>query len=316
VAQQPAGSHAAGAAGPYAGRTFIILNPAAGQDDQVTLRRTVGGAFAARGVGFDLVATERAGHATTLAAEAAARGYAAVCIVGGDGTLAEAATGLAGTGVPLAIVPAGTGNQVAQGLGIPVDIEQAVEIAVHGRAAELDLGRANGRAFALVAGAGLDAAVMARATRDLKERWGFAAYIYAMVKEALNATPAEFHIVADGREIRATAIGVMLANAGELIPAFVPLRFPLSPEPAGSWEDGVLDVVILAPRRLTQFPAVLWRAANRQFQGDEQLVHFQARQVRIEATPPIPIQIDGDPAGMTPLEAVATPRQLRLMVPR
>jgi hypothetical protein len=102
-----------GAVTPYGGRTFIILNPTAGQETAARLRRLLGGAFAARGASFDLVETEGAGHATELARGAAERGYRAVCVVGGDGTLAEAATGLAGTTVPLAIIPRGTANQVA-----------------------------------------------------------------------------------------------------------------------------------------------------------------------------------------------------------
>jgi diacylglycerol kinase (ATP) len=304
-----------GAAGPSAGRTFIIVNPAAGHDDPARLQRLIGGAFAARSAGFDLAVTASPGHATTLARHAAALGYRAVCAVGGDGTLAEVVGGLAGSDVPLGLIPRGTGNQVAQNLGIPADIEEAVEVVLHGRATRLDLGRANGRPFALVAGAGLDAAVMATATRDLKERWGFAAYIYAMVKEALSATPIPFRVVADGRIIETTAVGVMLANAGELFPAFLPLSFPLSPEPAGSWQDGLLDVVILAPQNFTQFPAMLWRASQRRFEGDDRLVHLRAREIRIDAVPPTAIQIDGDPAGRTPLVATVARGELRMMLP-
>ena len=171
------------AAGPYAGRTLIILNPFAGHDQPERMRRRLGGAFAARGAGFDLEVTRAPGHARELAEQAARLGYRAVVAVGGDGTVAEAATGLAGTATPLGIIPAGTANQVAYNLEIPQALEAAVEVAVHGQAVPIDLGRIGDRAFALVAGAGFDAAVMAAATRGLKERFGFAAYIYAAVKE-------------------------------------------------------------------------------------------------------------------------------------
>jgi diacylglycerol kinase (ATP) len=112
---------------------FIILNPQAGQQDLARLRRRIGGAFAERNAPFDLVTTEYAGHASVLAREAAALGYRAVAVCGGDGTLAEAATGLAGSAVPLAIIPRGTGNQVAQNLGIPLALRKAIDVAVHGR---------------------------------------------------------------------------------------------------------------------------------------------------------------------------------------
>lgn len=293
-----------GAAGPYAGRTFIILNPAAGQDAPERLRRLIAGAFAARHAPFDLVDTTGPGHATELACRAVELGYRAVCVVGGDGTLAEAATGLAGTRTPLAIIPRGTANQVAQNLRIPAAIEQAVEVAVNGRPRPMDLGRIDGRAFALVAGAGYDAAVMASATRDLKERWGFAAYVFAAVKEALSATPVRFRIQADERVLEVDAVSVMLANMGELFTQFLPFALPLTPQPTESWQDGLFDIVVVAPKGVADVPGVLWKAARRQFGGDR-LIHLQARAVTIESDPPIAVQIDGDPAGSTPVSATA-----------
>jgi len=305
-----------GAASAGAGRTFVILNPAAGHDDPVRLRRLIGGAFAARLAPFDLAETAHPGHATELARDAARLGYRAVCVVGGDGTIAEAATGLVGTGVPLAIIPRGTANQVAQNLHIPLELEGAVDVAIAGQPVPIRLGTIDGRAFALVAGAGLDAAVMASATRSLKERWGFGAYIYAAAKEALGAAPADFHIVADGREFQVRAVSVMLANVGELFTAFLPVSLSLAPQPSRSWQDGLIDIVILAPRNLADFAAVLWNAARHRFSGDDRLIHLQAREVSISAEPAVPVQIDGDPAGSTPVHARVLPAAIQVLVPR
>jgi len=304
-----------GAATPYGDRTFIIINPHAGQDSPCKLRRLLGGAFAARGASFDIVETQRPGHATDLARMAAERGYRAVCIVGGDGTLAEVAAGLAGSDVPLAIIPRGTANQVAHNLQIPTELEAAVDVAVNGVATPLDLGRVNGRAFALIAGAGYDAAVMAAATRPLKERWGFGAYVYAALKQAVSATPVDFEIVADGQEIRVRAVTVMLANMGELFADFIPFGLPLAPETARSWQDGLLDILIVAPRNLPEFAAVLWRAARRQFAGDDRLIHLQAREVSIRSEPQIAVQVDGDACGTTPVHAYIQHHGLKVLVP-
>jgi diacylglycerol kinase (ATP) len=280
------------------------------------LRRRLGGAFAARDAAFDLALTARAGHAAELARDAAGLGYRAVCVVGGDGTIAEAATGLAGTGTPLAIIPRGTANQVARNLHVPRPLERAVEVAVHGVATPLDLGQIGGRAFALVAGAGFDAAVMRSATRPLKERFGFGAYIYATVKEALNAAPARFSIVADGRSLEVDAVTVMIANVGELFTAYIPLRFSLTPRPLNSWQDGLLDVVIIAPRNAPELASVLWRSARRNFVGDDRLLHFQAREITIDAAQPVPVQVDGDPSGTTPVTAAVLPHGLHVLLPR
>lgn len=302
------------AAGPYAGRTLIVMNPAAGHTDPARLRRLIGGAFAARGAAFDLVETEGAAHATELAAGAVDLGYRAVCVVGGDGTIAEAAHGLSGSDIPLAVIPRGTANQVAHNLSIPLDVDGAVEVAVSGRPQPLDLGVVNGRSFALVAGAGFDAAVMASATRALKERWGFAAYVYAAVKSALTASPAEFVVDADGTEVRVRAVSVMLANVGELFSPFLPFAFSLAPQPTRSWQDGLLDVVIVAPRGLAGVAPAILQSLRRHFHGDH-LIHLQAREVAIQAEPPMAAQVDGDAAGTTPLRATVVPGGIRVMVP-
>ena len=280
------------------------------------LLRKLGGAFAAREASFDIIATQYAGQATELARSAAAHGYKTVCVVGGDGTVAEAATGLVGSTVPLAIIPRGTANQVALNLEIPRAFEAAVEAAVNGQPTPIDLGSIAGRAFALVAGAGFDAAVMATATRDLKERWGFGAYIYSALKNALAMNPARFRITADEQELEISAVSVMIANVGALFTKYIPIKFPLTPKPMSSWHDGLFDIVVIAPRKFPDWASVLWSAGMNKFGGSDRLIHLQARQVTIDADQPMPTQIDGDPAGVTPITATVIERGVRIMLPR
>jgi diacylglycerol kinase (ATP) len=304
-----------GAVGAYARRTFIILNPAAGQEHTARLRRRIGGAFAIRSAPFDLVETSHAGHASELAREASNLGYRAVCAVGGDGTFAEVANGLSGTQTPFGLIPRGTANQFAKNMRLPVNLEAAVEVVVNGKPTPIDLGNANGRAFTLVAGAGFDAAVMATATRSLKERLGFGAYIYAAMKESFGYKPALFHIVADGREMDVSAVSVMLANAGELIASYLPLRLSLSPNPLLAWQDGLLDILIVAPEGITGIAAIAWHVTSRRFSGAPPLLHLQAREITIESDPVVPLQIDGDVAGRTPVAARAVPHGALILTP-
>jgi diacylglycerol kinase (ATP) len=303
------------AAGPYAGRTLVIINPYAGQEDPARLRRRIGGAFAEREAPFDLATTQYPGHAAVLARQAVRLGYRAVAACGGDGTLAEAASGLARSGTPLAVLPRGTGNQVALNLGVPLDLETAIDVALNGRIIGIDLGSVRDRAFALVAGAGFDAAVMQAATRERKERWGFGAYVYAAVREALSAAPRRFRLTIDDQHIEVDAVSVMAANVGELFAKWLPLRMPLGPRPAGAWHDGLFDVVILAPRKPHQVAALLWQVAHGTFTTSDRLLHFQARSLTIDADPPIAVQIDGDPAGQTPISMSVLRDALRVFVP-
>ena len=308
------GRSAAATAGLRAGRTFVILNPAAGNVRARRLRERVHAAFAAQRHPIELVETEGPGHATTLAREAARLGYRVVCAVGGDGTLAETATALAGTGTPMAIVPRGTANQLAANLGIPRDVEEAVHLAVHGTPVDVDVGTIGRRIFALAAGAGFDAAVMARATRELKERWGFGAYLYAMLKEAASMPRTNFRITADGRELNVEAMSVLIANVGAIYATFPPMRMPMTPHPETAWHDGLLEVVILQPASMPRFAGLLARLAFRGF-GGEGLLHLQAREISIEADPVAPFEIDGDFVGHTPFTASVLPGALRILVP-
>jgi YegS/Rv2252/BmrU family lipid kinase len=299
---------------PYAGRALVVLNPAAGQEDPARVRRQIGGALAVRGASFDLAETAGAGDAERLAREGAERGYRVVMAVGGDGTIAEVITGLAGSRVPLAIIPRGTGNQLAANLGIPAAVEAAVEVAVHGVPTPIDIGQlSTGRYFALMAGAGWDAEVMTSCTRELKDRWGFAAYLFAGVRASVSPTSALFRITADDQEIEVRAATVLLANAGQLFHALLPMEVHIAP--GVSFHDGLLDVCIFAPRTLTDVAAVLWRVARRKYQGDERMIYLQAREVRIETDPVLVTQVDGDLAGETPLVARAVAGGVRVLLP-
>lgn len=308
----PASTHPAITPGS---RTLIVINPAAGQLDTERTLRLLAGAFAVRGASFDLFHTAGAGDAERAARHAAQGGYRAVVAVGGDGTVGEVISGLAGSDVPLGIIPKGTGNQVAVNLGIPRDIEDAVDVAVNGVPARVDLGRlADGRHFALAAGAGWDAAVIAGATRELKDRWGFGAYLYAGLRVGVTPPSTLFRITADGHMLTVPAAMVLVANMGQFVAApFPPVE--VSVGPSVSYQDGLLDVCIFAPRTLPDVAAVVWRVVSRQYAGDDRLIYLQAADVRVESDPPVVTEVDGELIGSTPLHARAVPGGITVLVP-
>ncbi|WP_419163755.1 diacylglycerol/lipid kinase family protein [Candidatus Palauibacter sp.] len=301
---------------PDSERFLVLLNPGAGGGpvSLETLRRRLGGAFAARGVPFDIVEAAGAEEGLRVTRAAATRGYRAIVAVGGDGTVSVALRGVAGTRVPVAIIPFGTGNQLALNFDIPTSLEDSVRVAVEGEVTEIDLARANGEMFALMAGAGLDAQVMAGATAELKSRLGFAAYLYSGLKNVIGHPDADFRITADKEELHVKAQMVLLANAGQLGAGPLPVEFRMAP--GVSFQDGLIDVCIYAPRNLPEVARILWRVTRNRFAGDDQMVFFQARRVRIEADPPVAIQIDGEPRGVTPIEAEVAPLAACILVPR
>ncbi len=295
-------------------RIVVLLNPHASGGNQEALRRRIAAALAEWNVPFDLVETSSAADAMAVARRAAREGYRAVAAAGGDGTVAAALRGTAGTEVPVAILPFGTGNQLATNFGIPSSLEGSVRVAVEGVPEPIDLGWIDGQYFALMSGAGADADMMAEATTELKQRLGPVAYLYAGLKNAISPRIAEYRIRADDRELEIRASMVILANVGLLAAPPFPLELQIGPRI--SVQDGLLDICVFAPRNLPEAAGMLWKVARREYQGDDRMIFLQASEVEVECDPPLPVQVDGEPFGQTPLRAEARPSAGRILFPR
>ena len=176
---------------------------------------------------------------------------------GGDGMVQRCVDVLAGSKVSLAIIPAGTANLFATNLGIPKDIEEAVAVGLRGSAASLDVGRFNGERFAVMAGAGFDAAMIRDAgDGGLKERFGRAAYVWTG-SENLRSKPFRAEIKVDGvRWYKGKASCILLGNVGELfggVEAFEDAR-P---------DDGKLELGVVTAEGLVEWGRMIARAAVR-----------------------------------------------------
>jgi diacylglycerol kinase family enzyme len=223
-----------------------------------------------------------------LTRRAVAAGAGLVFAAGGDGTVRACAEALAGTGVPLAIVPLGTANLTARALGVPPRGGRAVEAGFGGRDHTIDLARVDGGTwFTAMAGIGLDAAIVAAAGERLKRRLGWAAYAAAGVRR-LALPLREFTIRPDGAQpLRRRARSVVVANAGLLPGGFTLL-------PAARLDDGLLDVGILAPSGGWDWIRLAGRVLARGRRQDRALGCLQARRVQVSADVVLPRQVDGE----------------------
>lgn len=168
-------------------------------------------------------------------------GIDVVIAAGGDGTVTACAAGLAGSAVPLAIIPAGTGNLLARNLDLPMDAGDALNVALEGTDRQIDVGLANGTPFVAMAGFGLDADMLSSTSESAKRRFGYAAYVVSVLRH-LRDRPIRATITANGDEPQQLrTAGIIVGNVGWLH-AGIPL-FP-DAEP----DDGILDVVVLPPR--------------------------------------------------------------------
>lgn len=234
------------------------------------------------------------GHAMVRAALAARPQL--VIVAGGDGTVRVVSAGLAGSGVPLGIVPTGTGNLLVRNLGLPLDRTDAIRVALSGHNRTVDLVRVEGDGlppdrFAVMAGLGLDAAVVGEAPAKLKARMGWPAYVVSVVRNlSFPAVRVEIS-VDDAPPVRRWVRTVLVGNVGTLSGGLTVL-------PDAQPDDGLLDVVAIAPRRLTDWPRLAWRVARRSSVQDERLRTWRGKRVVVRAVDACPRQLDGDVIGL------------------
>lgn len=279
-----------------------------------------------RAVGPQVVAALRAaGHEVTALAEpdfaallaatrsALAAGVDALVVVGGDGMVHLGVLALAGREVPLGVVPSGTGNDVARGLGIPIgDIEAAIAAllaaldrpARHIDAAAITGEGMPGSRFACILSAGFDALVNERANGMRRPR-GRSRYTLALLVELLRLRPIAYRLVLDGVEHRERAVLVAVANnrsfGGGMLVA-----------PDAQLDDGLLDVVIVRPLGRLAFLRIYPRVFAGTHVSDPRVVVRRAARVRIEAEGVV-AYADGERIGPLPLDIAVEPGALRVL---
>jgi len=222
-----------------------IVNPlsGAGARPDVARRRVtlLADRISAAGLRGDVHLTERGGHARELARRALDAGAALVVAWGGDGTINEIASTLAGSTTPLGIIPAGSGNGFANELRLDADPTRAIETALHGRDRTIDGGLFDGRRFFNIAGTGFDAAVAERFNlRTLGQR-GMIPYVRLAARELLRYQGLRYRVVLDGDAFESHALLIAFANGREY-----GNRIRLAP--GAKLDDGQLEAIVVEDR--------------------------------------------------------------------
>jgi YegS/Rv2252/BmrU family lipid kinase len=232
---------------------------------------------------------------TGMAERAAVSGADLVMVCGGDGTVREVCAELAGTGIPVGIIPAGTGNLLARNLGIPLYIRSAIDIALNGQDRAIDMVEVGGDGiedthFMVMAGMGFDAAIMEGVNEDIKKKIGWVAYVISGLKSLMfPAVRVEIQIDDDEPTVH-RARTVLVGNVG-----FLQAGMPLLPD--ATIDDGVLDVVILHPRKFLSWIPLAVRVLAKSQTVDELIDRRTGSRVRIKAATDTPRQLDGDSIG-------------------
>jgi diacylglycerol kinase family enzyme len=318
-------------------RLAVVVNPV--KIDMEDLRRAVSAAEKAHGWGESLwLETSVDDPGQGVARDAVAAGVDAVLVAGGDGTVRAASEALVDSGMPMVLLPAGTGNLLARNLGINIGLNRmkdAVGTAFTGEDHAVDAGiaaitRADGEvetyAFVVMIGIGFDAKMIAATNDELKKRVGWFAYVEATTRIFKDLDAVRVRYSLDGSPERSTsAHTVLIGNCGSLPGGVLIL-------PEAQIDDGLLDVVAMRPRNLWGWvrvgTTVMWengvlrksRVGRRIIAADKSvraLRYFQGRSMTISFDKPEDLEIDGDGMGLVTKVAVrVAPAALIVRLPR
>jgi diacylglycerol kinase (ATP) len=289
-------------AAPYP-KVHVIINPASGPNRPIL--NTLNDVFRKHDVDWDVSITKRYGDATQQAREAIARGVDLVVGYGGDGTQHELANAIIGTGRPMGILPGGTGNGFAREIGIPKDLDEAVELLCTSRnVLRVDAARVGNEYFIQRLYAGVPPE--SQTSRDLKERYGLLAYAITLPKQVLRATESDYRLTIDGKVINLSGIKCYIVNSGKTGTGIsIDVNFSAS--------DGLLDVFVVSRK-----PLSLMAAEARFFKlptWDAGLYYWRGREITIEAQPEQAIWMDGEYQGSSPVTAQVVPGALPVVAP-
>lgn len=281
----------------------VILNPAARGDRAGRLQERIKGLA----TGWTVKVSSEAGEARYLAAEAVREGAETIVAAGGDGTVNEVLNGLAGADVRLGILPVGTMNVFAAELGIPQgNVEKAWRVIDQGLEVKVDCPMANEACFVQLAGVGLDAEVVRRTSLESKKAWGPLSYLLTLVHVAA-ASPPRVRISCEGGAEREGSF-VLIGNG----------RFYGGPFPVfkrASLTDGLLDVLIFQNQSHWDVVRYFQAIAFGTHPELPDVEYLQTPSLRVTSDCEVPVELDGEVAGVLPCHFRMAPRRLRVLSP-
>jgi YegS/Rv2252/BmrU family lipid kinase len=267
-------------------RITFIVNPISGTDDKNTILSLLDRQLAGRDMLWEVIYTDRAGHAVEIAAEKSKEKVDAVVAVGGDGTINEVARSLVHTDTILGIIPCGSGNGLARHLQIPMDTATAVDIICEGLTQVIDYGTINGQSFFGTCGVGFDALISEKFAEAGKR--GMLTYIEKMLQESLKYKPKTYKLETEEGIFTHKAFLVACGNASQYgNDAFI--------APQATLIDGLMDVIILEPFTVLDIPSLAIQLFNKTIDQNSRIKSFRCKKLIIHREKEGVVHFDGEP---------------------
>lgn len=294
-------------------RLAVILNPIKLEDDGSAEKARIASVCADQGWDEPLfIPTEEHDVGFGQTRQALEEGVDLVCAYGGDGTVRAVAQEMVGSGVPMGLLPGGTGNLLARNLELPTDdLERAVAVAITGRNRHIDVGwmtldprdmhleehvgegstaGAERHAFLVMAGLGLDAAIMEDTSEELKAKVGWTAYVPAGMKNLLVERFKAHLTLDDGAPMDLRARTILIGNCGKLTGG-------IDLMPDAEPDDGTLDVVVLSPRGVAAWASVIARVVTKSGRSTRGIDRFRCQKAEVRIDHLQRVELDGDIIG-------------------
>ena len=291
-------------------KAFVVLNPASGKNAREPIIQAIGRHFASSQIEYEIYETVKGDIAGDIVRARLGEGFDLVVSAGGDGTVSAVIDGLVGSTIPLAIIPAGTGNLIARELNVPLEIEAAAALiaGVH-KFRKIDAMRIRNRVYILNISVGISASVISGTTHKNKSRFGRIAYVGTAFLKIFTFRRRHLAVAVDGKTDTYRAVEVTISNCGILSK----ILYPKGPDV--SIDDGHLDIWILNAKAFLDYPLYLFQMLTRR--PAKHLSHFISSQksVSISSRVPLPVQADGDIIGTTPIEVDVLSGAVTVLVP-
>ena len=268
---------------------LAIINPVSGTGSKDKIPRLIDTVIDHEKNDVSIIMTEYPGHASEIATQAVTDGIDTVVAIGGDGTVNEVGSAVAGSDTAMAIVPVGSGNGLARHLRIPMNASRALQVLNNGVTGSFDYCTVNGKPFFCTCGMGFDAAVSYKFSNEGTR--GFITYIKTTLTEFFKYKAQDYIIDIDGVQMAERAFVIACCNAAQYgNNAYI--------APRATMQDGLIDVTVMHGFTLAESPLIGARLFFRSLDKDRHVSIYRGKQVIIERKNEDFMHIDGDPVMM------------------